>query len=652
MVLKHALLPTLLLLLAFVATAQTPSQKRVGKQKPSTKPAPSSQANLETASPLEELEQTTQEINAYLRRLPSQEEELQVAIANIKGEFRLRELRWRTFDRIAAVEEAPFVYHPIRIELLGTYERITDAFLNLAASNYLIVVDGLEMKRAKQQAPLVSVEATFTLLLYTLPERDQFLIDLEAIRHKKIVPEELSSKLKQARNSLSLLDARFAERVGCWSAVRTLGKTFPKSLETVLLKVDYLEGQLSVSGISRLINSGDQISSSLMQAQIFKEVKVDQQGAAFNVETNLDFEKAYQKWLDGVDTTDTTSIARDPFSSPYTIDQLTRASTNYIPLEKRIEEYIKQVNSSNSKRPDRTSPYLISELSLSGVFYGPDLQGAIFKTPDQKEIYVGVGARCYNGRFTAVQQGRAIFEEMISGASQTSQIVKNIESECPVAAVLSILSSSEAAKELEVLAKDSLPDSAATLNVKNVELHTLLSVMHEISNKKFNFVLDSSVPKLCASVTRERATFSEVLLLALKKVNLLVAEEEGIYRIVPQTEAMDARAVAYATSLTYPPAEAQFGGSAYKPGLISLSITDAKFGDILKFITSKYSVNFNTIEEIENIRVTATVSEAEWTKVLAAILRANRLGALIESEKTTILTRQELVKLQSEGKAK
>ena len=104
-----------------------------------------------------QLQDAQNEIASLLEGMAKDEEDISNTIGQIKNELRLRELRWRTFERSTAVKDEPFVFHPVKVELFGTYERVTDMLLNLAASNYLIIIDGLDIKRTKQPAPLVSV---------------------------------------------------------------------------------------------------------------------------------------------------------------------------------------------------------------------------------------------------------------------------------------------------------------------------------------------------------------------------------------------------------------------------------------------------------------------------------------------------------------
>src|SRR5687768_3970017 len=83
-----------------LVAATTPAQKRQPPKKTATDSALKEQLNEVNA-----------EIAALLARVPGDEEQLQQAMTNIKSEMRLRELRWRAFDRGPAVDDEPFQYH-------------------------------------------------------------------------------------------------------------------------------------------------------------------------------------------------------------------------------------------------------------------------------------------------------------------------------------------------------------------------------------------------------------------------------------------------------------------------------------------------------------------------------------------------------------
>jgi Tfp pilus assembly protein PilO len=599
----------------------------------------------------EELKNTTAEISALLRRIPTEEEDLQRALGNIKSELRLRELRWKLFERGAPLADEPFLYHPVRIELVATYDRLTDALLNLAAFNYLVIVDNLEMRRARQQAPLVSVEAGLTIWLYSMSEKDR-------TRMETLQGVGIEEQLESARERLKQLEARFSERVACWSALRALGKHFPKSTETVLTELSFQGGQFKFLGLSRLATIADQIAGKLTESGLFSDISKEQNGPSFTIQGTLDANKAYQQWLEGVDNSDFESIARDPFTTSYSIAQLTQgsgASSNYPPLEKRIEDYLKQVNARGGKRPDRIAPYLVAELALSGIFFTPATQGAIFKTPNQKEIFVSVGARCYNGRFTGLQQGRALFEETITGTdgkTQSTQVVKIVESTCQSLPSLSAGKPSDEVARLEATAREKLPALMVTLNATNVELYSLLPLLHELSGGQFGFVVDQSVPRLCVSLSRERSQFGDLLLAILHSMNLALLEEGGVFRIIPQDKAEEIQTPALATSLSAPPETGKFGSAEYKAEPVTLSITEIELGDVVKFFGGKYGVPFALSPEAGQVKVTASISGLEWPRALTAVLRAARMGALVENDRTIILSRADLIEAQSQGKAK
>ncbi|MEW6735699.1 MAG: type 4a pilus biogenesis protein PilO [Acidobacteriota bacterium] len=636
------------MLVAVDGFAQQPAKKA---NKPVAKNTPKSTAKSSTdTAAREQLAEIKNEIGALLKRVLKNEDEIQQALGDIKNELRLRELRWRVFERSAGVADEPFVFHPVRVELLGTYERLTDALLNLAAFNYLVIVDDLEVKRTRQPSPLVSLEASFTLLLYSLDEQS-------CAQMQSPTGADIGAQLETAQQSLAQLGARFEERVSCWSALRTLGRRFPKSLESVLTGLSYQRGQLKFNGISRSINTANQLAGGLTESQLFSDVADEQSGPAFKLTARLVTEKAYTQWLEGADNSDLEALARDPFTTSYSLEQLTQgsgASANYPPLEKRLNDYLQQVNTVTTKRLDRTMPYLVAELSLAGVYFTTNQQGAIFKTPNQKEIFVNAGARCYNGRFTGIQQGRALFEEAITnteGKIQTSQVVKTIESNCFVVTMLPPSKTSQATTQLETAARSKLPDFTVTVNSANVELHSLLPLLHELSGQQFGFVLDQSVPRLCVTISRDRAPFGDVVLYLLQSANLTLVEENGIFRILARDQIADVQAPALAVSVNAPPPTGKFGSADFSAEAITLSLVEAELDDVAKFLSSKYGVGFVLSEKAKKMKVTASVTEKAWPQVLTAMLRAARLGLFIDAERVLVLDRTELQQLQSQGKA-
>ncbi|MBI4854111.1 MAG: type 4a pilus biogenesis protein PilO [Acidobacteria bacterium] len=618
-------------------------------QRQKTKP-PSTQIDKDKQAK-EELTQVQGEIDFLLQRLANDEEDISRAISQIRTDLRLRELRWRKLERSASVVDEPFVFHPIKVELFGTYERLTDMLLSLTALNYLVIIDELEIKRAKQPAPLVSVEAEFTILLYSLDEKGR--------NQLQNFTGDTNTQLEAAKKSLTLLNSRFDEKVACWSSLRRLGKRFPKSLETVLTGVSINSRQIKISGVSRSSESIKKLIDDFSQARIFIELAPKLNGPNFMLQASIDVPQAYQEWLKGIDTSDQETIARDPFTTIYTIEQLTQgssANTNYPELEKRLEEYLKLINSPNIKRPDRSSPYLVSELALAGLYFTPDTQGAIFKTPNQKEFFVPTGARCYNGKFAGIQQSRALFDETIidtGGKAQVSQISKAIEpSNCSLVAIAPQGKETTLSSQLEKEARAKLPNWVMTLKINNVELNSLLLLLHELSDHQFSFIIDQNVPSLCVSISRERVPFDEFVSTILHSLNLTFIEENGVFRIIPFEQASDANSLALAVSLESPPIANKFGGKDFQAETLTLSITDVELGEVLKFFTSKYGVKFAYTPLAKQAKITASIKDLAWPQALQVILRANRLGALVENERTLILSRNDLLQTQSSGKAK
>ncbi|MBK7996415.1 MAG: type 4a pilus biogenesis protein PilO [Blastocatellia bacterium] len=598
-----------------------------------------------------QLQDAQNEIASLLEGMAKDEEDISNTIGQIKNELRLRELRWRTFERSTAVKDEPFVFHPVKVELFGTYERVTDMLLNLAASNYLIIIDGLDIKRTKQPAPLVSVEAEFTMLIYSLDEK-------EAEKMQNPTGQTTTAQLTSAQNTLMLLNSRFEERVAVWTALRRLGKRFPKSLETVLTGVSMDSRLMKITGVSRSAETVRNLINEVGAAKIFTDISPEQNGPNFTIQANLDVPKAYQQWLEGVETSDQ-DLQRDPFTTIYTLEQLiqgSNANANYPDLEKRIAEYLQLVNQPNIKRLDRSSPYLVSELSLAGTYFTSDLEGAIFKTPNQKELFVSVGAKCYNGRFVAVQQGRALFEENIvdsSGKTQISQIAKSVDSpNCSVVSIPINGKETTISQQLEQLAKAKLPNTILTLKVSNVRLDTLLLLMYELSNYQFAFIIDKTIPALCISISQERGNFNDVLAQVLHSVNLTFVEEKRVFRIIAFEQAINANLPVLATSFENPPLPGKFGTKDFQAEELALSITEVELGEVIKFFTNKYKVKFAYTATAKQIKVTAAIKDLPWPQVFMAILRANDLTALVESERVLILSRTELLQLQTAGKVK
>lgn len=616
-----------------------------GPQKPRANKQP------KTSPELEELNETNREIASLMKRLPVDEGDINEAMATIKNELKVRELRWRLFERSQAVPDAPFTCYPVQIELFGTYERLMNMLLNFAAFNYLVIIDNLTIRRAKQQAPLVSVEASFTIALYSLDQkaRDTLL---------KPATGDTEAQLALAKEHLAQLSSRFEGRVACWSGIRALGRAFPRSLESVLTEVGLEGDQIKLVGLSRTANTGEQLAVGLATTELFQEMVPEQNGPTFSLKGKLAFDKAYQQWLES-DNTDLENLPRDPFTTIYSLDQLTQgsgANANYPPLDKRIEDYLQQINQTAIKRPDRTSPYLVAELSLAGVYYAPGVQGAFFKTPNQKEFYIGVGARCYNGRFTGVQQGRALFEEfltMVDGKQQTTQVVKTIDtSNCFVVTLPPPTKNSPQIKTQEDAARKLLANTQITFNINNIELRTVLPLLHELSGRRFAYVMDQSVPRMCLSVNRERIPLSDMLIGMLRSVNLSLIAENGLFRIINQEQAEDGQAAAFALGTATTPLPGKFGSKDFAAQAAAIAITDIPLTDVLKFFTANYGVQFVVSDNVKAAKVTATVSEQPWPQALIAILRAARLGLIVDGDRLLVVTRTELLRAVADNKAK
>lgn len=589
----------------------------------------------------QELAETHRELADLLRRFPEDEEEVQRAISHIKSEFRLRELRWKSFERAEPLSNEVFVVHPVQIELLATYERLTDALLNLAASNYVIVVDALDVTRPQMQAPLVSVEARLVMLVYTLrPEARK--------RLQNPTQTDEAAQLVFVRRSIETVLPLYEARVGCWTTLRSLGRIFPKSLEVLMTELHYSDTAVEMKAVSRLSSAAAQIEADLKASALFRNVETVRNGPFFTLKAELDATRAYQEWLEGRDTSDVKGLARDPFRSPYSFEQLTYASgagDSYPPLDKRLEEYMQQVNS--GKQPSRIAPFLVAELTLAGLFYSQGRQGAIFRTPDQREVYVTVGAYCYNGRFSDLQQGRTIFEEevMKDGQPYRTQVVKNIESSCKINPQPP---ASPPDPATEALLRARLPRSIVTLNYSQIDIYSLFPVLSEMSEGSFSYVLDPRVPHFCTSFNRDRTPFAEQTITLLRQNGLKAVETAGIFFILPADATIEEQlTVGY--SVDSPPKG--LGSADYNAETINISVTEITLGEILDSLGSKYSVQFVAGERERAARVTATMNAA-WDLALWACLKACGLAALIEADRIVITTPAELAKLQSQGKVR
>lgn len=642
-----------LIVALMVVVALLPINSFAQKRKPAPKDTDNqAQTAKQQTQERQELTAAKDELADLMKRVPSEEFEILQALASIKNEMKLRELRWRVFERGPVVVDEPFVYYPIKIELLGTYERLTDMMLSFAASNYLVIIDNLKVERARQQAPLVSTETSFNILLYAVDNK---------VREQILNPTgTLTEQLEKTRQTLTLLSARFEERVACWTAMRALGRKFPRSLENLLTSISINNRDISLVGISRRANMASQWSLALQETLLFEDLQNEQQGPTFKLQAKLNAEKAYQQWLEGSDNTDLESLPRDPFTTIYSIEQLSQgsgANANYPPLEKRLEEYLQAINQTSTRRPDRTSPYLISELALAGLYYTNNSQGAIFKTPNQKELAVPVGVQCYNGRFSGVKQGQAIFEENLTdsaGKTQVNQISKPVESSQCFVVNLPIVKGkpSEVIDRLEMTARSKIANSVITLNVANVELHSLLALLYEVSGRKFEFVIDRSVPHLCISINKERIPLGDMILTIVRSANLSILYENGIFRIISREQAvsLDAPVVAYVNDIAVP--KGSLTAADFKTEPITLSLTDAELSELLKFITAKYKIEFTIPENLSKSRFSAYLTEKNLLTGLIAILRAAHLGLVIEGERSFIVSRDELLRLQIAGKVK
>jgi hypothetical protein len=393
----------------------------------------------------------------------------------------------------------------------------------------------------------------------------------------------------------------------------------------------------------------------LRETELFSDISSQQMEASFQLVGKLLTSKAYQQWLDSADNN--SAITRDPFISTYTLQQLKQGSggnANYPALENRITDYIQQVNV-GGKRLDRITPYLVAELVLAGTYFTPDLQGAIFQTPNQKEVFTNSGARCYNGRFIGIQKGRVLFEELsivAEGKTETVQVVKTTESSCLSVSLPPKRNSADTALASESVARSKLPTIPVTLNVDNVELRSLLLLLHELSGRQFSYVLDQSVPQLCISINRQRIPFGEILLAILQDHGLTILAEGNIFRIIAHTQLAEASSPTMAISLVTPPSKGKFGSSDFSAEAIALSLSDVELTEVTRFLTSKYGVEFLVSEEAKKAKATISLTGLPWTEALTALLRSARLGVFIEGERIIILPKTDLLRLQKEGKVK
>ncbi|MCS6883891.1 MAG: type 4a pilus biogenesis protein PilO [Acidobacteriota bacterium] len=581
-----------------------------------------------------ELKRSSDELAGLLRRFPQDAAEVQPIISYIKSELKLRGLRWKSFEQGEVIANDLFVVYPVRVELLATYERLTDALLNIAASNYIIVVDEVEVEAAEIKAPLVSLAAKLVMLIYTI--RPQTVEQLRRQVHK-----DPAAQLIFLRRSIETVLPLYESRVGCWTAMRTLGRLFPRSLEVVMTEFRYTDAQVELKAVSRVASAGQQLEAAMRSSGIFSQVELFREGPFFSITASVDVSKAYQQWLEGVDTSDTKGLARDPFRSLYTYEQLTQGAA-YPPLEERIEEYLKSLS---VQAQSRIAPFLVAELSLAGVFYSQNVRGAIFKTPDEREVYAAVGAYCYNGRFADLQQGKAVFEEetVRDGKVYRTQVVKAVESSCLTAA-RSVQPNID--PNTEVLLRERLSRITSTLSYTNVDLYNILPVLSELA--QFNYVLASDVSRNCGSFSRERAPFVEQVLSILRQNGLGAIDVAGVFVIFAGKHPPQGRVVGYSVDVD----TARFANLEQPVETIDLAITQLPLGKVLDSVGAKYGVRF-AIGENESLQlVTATMKDVRWDVAILACLRACGLAALVEADRVVVTTSEELARLHTQGKVK
>jgi len=84
---------------------------------------------------------------------------------------------------------------------------------------------------------------------------------------------------------------------------------------------------------------------------------------------------------------------------------------------------------------------------------------------------------------------------------------------------------------------------------------------------------------------------------------------------------------------------------------INLNVVNADIRDILNYITEQYGVNFIIDKSVGAVPVTVNVTDVPWNYALDAILRANRLGIVVEGNILRVATIETLA-LEAESQAK
>ena len=84
---------------------------------------------------------------------------------------------------------------------------------------------------------------------------------------------------------------------------------------------------------------------------------------------------------------------------------------------------------------------------------------------------------------------------------------------------------------------------------------------------------------------------------------------------------------------------------------INLNVVNADIRDILNYITEQYAVNFIIDKSVGAVPVTVNVTDVPWNYALDAILRANRLGIVVEGNILRVATVETLA-LEAEAQAK
>ena len=78
--------------------------------------------------------------------------------------------------------------------------------------------------------------------------------------------------------------------------------------------------------------------------------------------------------------------------------------------------------------------------------------------------------------------------------------------------------------------------------------------------------------------------------------------------------------------------EIAFCDPGYVGGLISFDLrAGVDIRDMLRFISQQYGVNFIVDKSVTAVPVDIRVTDIPWNQVMESVLRANRLGAVCES---------------------